>query len=136
MIYATPTVTDADRVVLDRIEKLRAKLRFYLREPRRWYGSLRRATLARAVQGSNSIEGYHASVEDVVAIVEGEEPLHADEETRHAIEGYRAMFDLYPPDESTTQIDLRLYLRHEGRALTETWLYQWNPPPASERKLY
>ncbi len=89
MIYATPPVTDADRVVLDRIEELRSKLQFYLREPRRWYGSLRRATLARAVQGSNSIEGYHASVEDVVAIVEGEEPLNADEETRHAIEGYR-----------------------------------------------
>ncbi len=89
MIYATPAVTDADRVVLGRIEELRSKLRFYLREPRRWYGSLRRATLARALQGSNSIEGYHASVEDVVAIVEGEEPLDADEETRHTIEGYR-----------------------------------------------
>ncbi|MBX3314526.1 MAG: hypothetical protein KF906_09420 [Actinobacteria bacterium] len=43
----------------------------------------------RAVQGSNSIEGYHASVEDVIAIVEGEDPLDADDETRHAIEGYR-----------------------------------------------
>ena len=41
------------------------------------------------MQGSNSIEGYHASVEDVVAVIEGEEPLNADEETRHAIEGYR-----------------------------------------------
>lgn len=89
MIYATPGVTDADRVVLDRIEELRSRLRFYLREPRRWYGTLRRATLARAVQGSNSIEGYHASVEDVVAMMEGEDPLNADEETRHAIEGYR-----------------------------------------------
>lgn len=89
MIHTTPAVTDADRVVLDRVGELRSKLRFYLHEPRRWYSSLRRATLARAVQGSNSIEGYHASVEDVVAIVEGEEPLNADEETRHAIEGYR-----------------------------------------------
>jgi Fic family protein len=89
VIYATPAVTDADRVVLERIEDLRSELRFYLHEPRRWYGSLRRTTLARAVQGSNSIEGYHASVEDVVAIVEGEEPLNADEETRQAIEGYR-----------------------------------------------
>lgn len=89
MIYATPSVTDADQIVLDRIEELRSRLRFFLREPRRWFGTLRRATLARAVQGSNSIEGYHASVEDVVAVIEGEEPLHADEETRHAIEGYR-----------------------------------------------
>ena len=54
----------------------------------------------------------------------------------HAIEGYRAMFDVYPDDDSTAQLDLRLYLRHEGRALSETWLYQWNPPPVSERKLY
>ena len=54
----------------------------------------------------------------------------------HAIEGYRAMFDVYPGDDSTGQLDLRLYLRHEGRALSETWLYQWNPPPVSERKLY
>jgi len=89
VIYRTPTVTDADRVVLEHIEELRSRLRFYLREPRRWFGTLRRATLARAVQGSNSIEGYHASVEDVVAVIEGEEPLNADEETRHAIEGYR-----------------------------------------------
>jgi Fic family protein len=89
VIYATPAVTDADQIVLDRIEELRSRLRFFLREPRRWYGTLRRATLARAVQGSNSIEGYHASVEDVVAVIEGEEPLNADDETRHAIEGYR-----------------------------------------------
>jgi Fic family protein len=89
VIYATPALTDPDRVVLEQIEELRKKLRFFLHEPRRWYGSLRRATLARAVQGSNSIEGYHASVEDVIAVIEGEEPLHADEETRRAIEGYR-----------------------------------------------
>lgn len=76
-------------MVLDKIEELRGKLRFFLHQPRRWYGSLRRATLARAVQGSNSIEGYHASVEDVVAVIDGEDPLHADEVTRRAIEGYR-----------------------------------------------
>lgn len=54
----------------------------------------------------------------------------------HAIDGYRAMFDIVPPDDSTRQIDLRLYLRHAGRALTETWLYQWNPPPPDKRTLY
>ena len=31
---------------------------------------------------------------------------------------------------------IRLFLRSGGRALTETWLYQWNPPPANERILY
>jgi glucans biosynthesis protein len=55
----------------------------------------------------------------------------------HEINGYRAMFDVVPPDESTEQIDIRLYLRGEdGRPLTETWLYQWTPPPVAERKLY
>ena len=45
--------------------------------------------VARAVQGSNSIEGYRASLDDVVAVVDGEEPLDADTETRHALAGYQ-----------------------------------------------
>jgi len=44
---------------------------------------------ARAVQGSNSIEGYNASLDDVVAAVEGEPTLDASEETQHALAGYR-----------------------------------------------
>jgi Fic family protein len=89
VIYATPPLTDADRAVLADIEALREELRFYLHTPRRWYGTLRRSTFARAVQGSNSIEGYNASVEDVAAVIEDEEPLDADTETRQAISGYR-----------------------------------------------
>lgn len=88
-IYRTPTLRDADLAVLERIEEQRRELRFFLAEPRRWTGTLRRATFARAVQGSNSIEGYHASVEDVAAVIEGEEPLDADAETTAAIAGYR-----------------------------------------------
>jgi Fic family protein len=89
MIYETPPVDKLDQAVLDEIEALRTRLRYFLREPRRWYGTVRRATLARAIQGSNSIEGYHASVSDVAAVIEDEPPLEADEETRQAIEGYR-----------------------------------------------
>jgi glucans biosynthesis protein len=44
------------------------------------------------------------------------------------------MFDLRPTDESVEPIDLRAYLRLGGQALTETWLYQWTPPPPGERK--
>ncbi len=89
MIYATPVLSSLDEEVLGQIDALGDELRFYLRAPRRWYGTLRRATFARAVQGSNSIEGYHASVEDVAAVIDGEEPLDADDETRAAISGYR-----------------------------------------------
>ena len=54
------------------------------------------------------------------------------------INGYRAMFDLVPPEGSTEQIDIRLFLRSGGKTLTETWLYQYTPPPAGapERTLY
>jgi glucans biosynthesis protein len=49
--------------------------------------------------------------------------------------GYRALFDVRPPDDSVEPIDLRLYLRIEGRPLTETWIYQWTPPSLKDRKL-
>lgn len=52
-----------------------------------------------------------------------------------AIRGRRAMFDLVP-DESTEPITLRLYLSAGGQALSETWLYEWTPPPLAERRLY
>ncbi|MPZ75469.1 MAG: glucan biosynthesis protein D [Deltaproteobacteria bacterium] len=50
------------------------------------------------------------------------------------INGYRAMFDIKPTDESLEPIDLRLYLRVGAQPLTETWIYQWTPPPVAERK--
>jgi Fic family protein len=64
-------------------------LRHQLHEPRQWSGSLRRLSYARALQGSNSIEGYEAKLDDAAAVVVGEEPLDAKEETRVALEGYR-----------------------------------------------
>jgi glucans biosynthesis protein len=50
-----------------------------------------------------------------------------------AIKGWRAMFDLVP-DASTEPIDIRMYLRLDGRPLSETWLYQYTPPPIAQRK--
>lgn len=41
------------------------------------------------MQGSNSIEGYDAKLDDAMAIDLGEEPLDADAETELAIKGYR-----------------------------------------------
>ena len=43
--------------------------------------------------------------------------------------GFRAMFDVKPPDASVEPIDIRLFLRHRHQPLTETWMYQWTPPP-------
>ncbi|WP_236794103.1 Fic family protein [Amycolatopsis sp. GM8] len=68
---------------------MKTNLRHQLAEPRRWLGSLRRVSLARAIQGSNSIEGYDAGLDDAMDVAAGEEPLDADEETRLALRGYR-----------------------------------------------
>jgi glucans biosynthesis protein len=53
-----------------------------------------------------------------------------------SIDGYRAMFDLVPPGGSNKPINIRLYLEKDGEPLTETWLYQWDPPPTNERQLH
>ena len=89
MLFATPELDQREREVLDEIARLRQALRLQIHAPRRWIGSLRRLTFARAVQGSNTIEGYNATLEDVAAVLAGEEPLEASDETRLALEGYR-----------------------------------------------
>lgn len=89
MIFQTPELREDERDVLDLIDELHRELRDRVAEPRRWIGSLRKMAFARAVQGSNSIEGYNASLDDVVAAVEGEPTLDADQETQLALTGYR-----------------------------------------------
>ncbi len=110
-IYQPPDLTDADQQVLESIAALRKTLRFRLHYPRRWYGTLRRASFARAVQGSNSIEGYHATAEDVAAVIEEEEPMDTRQETRHAIAGYRdAMTYVMQLAKSDQRIDRSILL--------------------------
>ncbi len=90
LVYRTPELEPVDVAVLDMIDGLRDRLRKYVDpEPRRWTGTLRRMAFARAVQASNSIEGYDASLDDVVARVDDEPTLRADEQTRLALSGYR-----------------------------------------------
>jgi Fic family protein len=89
MLFVPPDLDERELQVLDQVEELKTSLRHQLAEPRRWVGSLRRVSLARAIQGSNSIEGYEAGLDDAMDIAAGEEPLDADEETRLALRGYR-----------------------------------------------
>ena len=89
MLFTTPEVGEPEEAVIAQIDDLRKTMRLYLHEPRRWAGSLRRTQFARAVQGSNSIEGFDARLDDAMAIELGELPLDASEETALAIKGYR-----------------------------------------------
>lgn len=75
--------------MLAEIGALKQSLRFQLYEPRRWSGALRRMAFARNIQGSNSIEGYDAALDDAAAVALGEEPLDTTTETQRALEGYR-----------------------------------------------
>ncbi|MEN3538923.1 Fic family protein [Microbispora sp. ZYX-F-249] len=89
MLYGTPALEAADEKVLAEIEEMRRDLKYRLAEAHRWDGLLRRQLQARAIQGSNSIEGYHASVEDIESIMSGEDPLEASAAVAREIAGYR-----------------------------------------------
>lgn len=90
MIYASPELDDADSGVIDMIERQKDRLKLYTQtSPKRWLGALRRTTFARAIRGSNSIEGYNATLDDALAIVEDDNVLDEQIETRMAIIGYR-----------------------------------------------
>ncbi|HEY2682864.1 MAG TPA: glucan biosynthesis protein D [Steroidobacteraceae bacterium] len=74
-----------------------------------------------------------ANVEAVITTSKGS----TEHVTAHYVEefkGYRALFDVKPPDDWLEAIDLRMFLRIENRPLTETWIYQWTPPSIKDRK--
>ena len=108
MIFATPNPTLEEEIALARIEELRRELRHYVAEPKRWVGQIRRVLAARAIQGSNSIEGYDVSVEDAVAAIEGDEPSTASEEDWQAAQGYQTRDDLRAPAGARRALRLQL----------------------------
>jgi Fic family protein len=90
MIHAFPQLQPQDQEVLGKIEELRKDLRHQVNlNPVRWTGFLRRNTFARALQGSNSIEGINADLAEAVAIVDEEKPDTLEEETEKALTCYR-----------------------------------------------
>ena len=87
MLYSIPTFPESYLQVVASIDDLRRRLRYSLQQqPRRWEGLLRRSTFARAIQASNSIEGYHVTVDDAIAAVEGEDPLEERTEAWRAVQ--------------------------------------------------
>jgi len=90
MIYSYPRLETIDHEVLELIRGLRRDLRHQVNSnPIRWTGFLRRNTFARALQGSNSIEGYNADLAEAVAIIDDEKPETLEEETERALTCYR-----------------------------------------------
>ena len=91
MIFAEPSLSAEDHRVLKILENRRERLRISTQHnPLRWYGTLRKNTFARVIQGSNAIEGYNASMDEAMAAVEDEPPLEERTEVWEAINGYRS----------------------------------------------
>src|SRR5437773_5082664 len=76
--------------VTQQVAEMYRELNMHLSISAPWSETLRRDTFARAIRGSNSIEGYVVSVEDAVAAIEGEQPLNTNPISWKAINGYRA----------------------------------------------
>ncbi|MFQ6370490.1 glucan biosynthesis protein [Shewanella sp. YIC-542] len=85
--------------------------------------------------GTLPMLGKNAQVKAVISVSRGRTEIESARPL-HAIDGYRAMFDLVPPDEGTEPINIRLYLEADGQPLSETWLYQWDPPAKAQRQLH
>lgn len=90
-LFSPPDLDLDDDAVLRSITDMRGELLSVLRTPRRWAGGLRRTQQARAIQGSDSIEGYVVTDQDALAAVDADAPLTADERTWAEITGYRRL---------------------------------------------
>ncbi|MBM3486537.1 MAG: Fic family protein [Alphaproteobacteria bacterium] len=90
MIFVVRELPPDFAAVVARIDSLRAQLRYQTRQaPQRWTGLLRRTTFARAIQGSNSIEGYVVTRDAAIDAIIGESSDDADATAWQAVVGYR-----------------------------------------------
>ena len=121
-LFETPKLEPQDLTVIDEIHSIRDQLAAGLRAPRRWTGGLRRTTQARAIQGSNSIEGYTVTDQDAAAAVEDEPPMSADDRIWAEILAYRRVLTYvvnvgaepgFEVDESTIRSMHFMLLEHE-----------------------
>jgi len=89
MIFEAPALLASELEVLEKIKAMRQSLKYSISAPGRWFGALRRATLARNIRHSNSIEGINITRDDALAAVDDDEPLSAERTTWQATIGYR-----------------------------------------------
>lgn len=80
--------------ILEQINSLRATLRFATSDSlNRWNGLLARTSYARAIIGSNTIEGINVTFDEAIAAVDREPPEKTTDEDWQAIWGYREAMD-------------------------------------------
>src|SRR6266513_4907939 len=89
MIFTVKVLPKDCLQVIEMINALRKELAFSTSDNlNRWYAPLARMAAARAMIGTNSIEGINVTLDDAVAVVDGETPTTAHAEDRAALVGY------------------------------------------------
>jgi len=84
--------------------------------------------------GDFSLLGEDAHIEPMISASRGTVEI-ASARPLHAINGWRAMFDLKLADDSLEPVNLRVFLSLNAQPLTETWIYQYTPPPLEQRRI-
>ncbi len=94
MLFTITSLPEDYLKVLDLILALREKLRFATSDSlNRWTGLLARTSYARAIIGSNTIEGINVTLDEAMAAVNREPPDKTSGEDWQAIWGYREAMD-------------------------------------------
>jgi Fic family protein len=89
MIFSVPSIPDQYLQVIDLIMHLRDELRFCTSDNiNRWWAPMARLAAARAMVGTNTIEGINVTLQDAVAVVDGEAPTTPQDENYAALQGY------------------------------------------------
>ena len=89
VLFQAPPILPDEMEVLQKINAMRQTLKYAVSTPGRWFGVLRRATLARNIRHSNSIEAINVTRDDALAAVDNDEPLTAEPAMWQATMGYR-----------------------------------------------
>ena len=85
------------------------------------------------VGGDLPLLGASAHVEPIISASRGQIELTSARPLLPE-NAWRAMFDLKLADDGVEPINLRLFLATDGQPLSETWIYQYNPPSPDQRK--
>jgi Fic family protein len=93
MLYKTPAITAHIKERLAELDQLRERLGRQVGEAGPWLGTLRRVLQASSIESSTSIEGFHLSADEAVAIVSGQESPTPDDESRQAVACYARAMD-------------------------------------------
>jgi glucan biosynthesis protein len=100
--------------------------------PRVWARRFAIDFIGGPLHGMDKNEG----IESVITVSHGQAKDFHILALHPAVEGFRAMFDWHPTDDSTQPVEMRGFIRRSSdkQVLSETWLYQYFPPPPDKRR--